>query len=162
MSNAKYRALLVDDEPSMRKLAATVFQRAGFECDLAANGRQALELLGSQTYDVMVTYLRMPDVNGHQVAVELLEKTDRPVVIVATGVTEPRIERDLRFRGVDEMLIKPVDYRGLAARVKSLIEQRAAQNTSSALTVNTASSGLQTFQGATLMAVLEQTENAAS
>jgi len=120
-----YSALIVDDEPVLRQATARALARCGFRCDLAADGRQALEMLSGQRYQVVVTDLRMPEMNGHRLAVELLKKPDRPVVIVITGVTEQKLERDLRARGVDEILLKPVDYSFVASRAKALVESRA-------------------------------------
>jgi CheY-like chemotaxis protein len=91
-------------------------------------GRQALELVKGHRYDVVATDLRMPDINGHRLSIELLAKPNRPVIIVITGVLEERLERDLRARGVDEIFFKPVDYTHVASQARTLIEARAAAN----------------------------------
>ncbi|HEX4145673.1 MAG TPA: response regulator [Pirellulales bacterium] len=122
-----YQALIIDDEPVLRQALARALGQPRFHCDFAENGRQALRMIAEQRYDLVVTDLRMPEVNGHQLAVELLGRADRPIVIVVTGVTEPKIERDLRSRGVDEIMFKPIDYSILAARALAMIESRAAR-----------------------------------
>jgi len=124
-ANEVYDALIVDDEPGLRQAMARAFTRSGFRCGLAADGLQARTLLAERQYDLVVTDLRMPEMNGHQLVVELLERDDRPVVIVVTGVTEPKIERDLRSRGVDELLFKPVDYVDLVQRGLKHVKSRA-------------------------------------
>jgi CheY-like chemotaxis protein len=122
-----FDALIVDDEPALRQAMARAFARRGFRCDLAANGNEALRRLAGQSYDVLVTDLCMPEMHGHDLVVGLLQRAKRPVVIVVTGVTDQRLERDLRARGVDEILFKPVDYALLAARAEALVELRAAK-----------------------------------
>jgi CheY-like chemotaxis protein len=120
-------ALIVDDEPSLRQSLARALAQSRFRCDFADNGRQALRMIAGSRYDLVVTNLRMPDVNGHALAVELLGQADRPVVIIVSEVIEPKIERDLRASGVDDILFKPIDYSMLAERAEELIELRAAQ-----------------------------------
>jgi DNA-binding response OmpR family regulator len=120
-----YDALLVDDEPVLRQAMARAFNRAGFRCELAGDGRHALQLMAERRFHVVITDLRMPEMNGHQLAVELLNQPNRPVVIVVTGITEQKLEVDLRARGIDEIQFKPVDYAHLAARAGALVEERA-------------------------------------
>jgi hypothetical protein len=76
---------------------------------------------------VVVTDLRMPEMNGHEFAVDLLGKKDPPVLIVLTGVTEPKIAKDLLARGVDDIMFKPIDQGVVAAKISALVEQRAAR-----------------------------------
>jgi len=127
MTKSIYRALVVDDEPAVRMVTLRELTRRGFSCDVAANGWQAKQLTETQNYDVVVTDLRMPEMNGHAFAVDLLSHANRPVVIVLTGVTEPKIAKDLISRGVDDVMFKPVDQGIVAAKVWALVEQRAAR-----------------------------------
>ena len=120
-----YDALLVDDEPVLRQAMARAFNRAGFRCELAGDGRHALQLLSERRFHIVVTDLRMPEMNGHRLAVELLQQPSRPVVIVVTGVTEQKLEADLRARGIDDILFKPVDYGQLSERARELVEERS-------------------------------------
>lgn len=119
------KVLIVDDELILRQATARFFNRAGFECDLASDGSHALELLSGRQYDLVITDLRMPSMHGHSLCVELLERRDRPVIIVVTGVVEPKLERDLRARGVDEIAFKPVDFDWLLHRADKLLVERA-------------------------------------
>src|SRR5262245_41956268 len=104
---ATFRVMVVDDEGDARLSIARFLCHEGFVCDMAIDGQQALELTQSNDYDLVLTDLRMPGVNGHKLALELLQHERRPVVIVLTGVVEPRIANDLRLRGVDELLFRP-------------------------------------------------------
>ena len=115
--------LVVEDEPGLRRVAARALTRAGFRCDLAGDGGEALERLAAHPCDVVVTDLKMPGVDGHALCVDLLAREDRPAVLVLTGVAESHVEADLRARGVDELLFKPVSYRELADVVAALAER---------------------------------------
>lgn len=48
----------------------------------------------------------------------------RPVVVVLTGVMEPRIAKDLMARGIDDILFKPTPFRSFAAKVRALVDRR--------------------------------------
>jgi DNA-binding response OmpR family regulator len=128
-SNQLYRALVVDDEPLVRQATMRSLSRAGFVCDAARDGAEADELVGQQRYDLVLTDLRMPGVNGHQLVVSLLAMANRPAVVVLTGVAEPKIAADLKTRGVDEILFKPLEYDELARRVLTIVRERAKLKT---------------------------------
>ena len=126
MSQPKYRVLVVDDEIALRLLLVREFTRIDCECDGAQNGLQAMDLIRSRHYDAVVTDLRMPERNGHWLATELLKLPSRPVVVILTGVTEPKLAKDLIAHGVDDIVFKPIDQGTLAAKVRSLIARRDA------------------------------------
>jgi DNA-binding response OmpR family regulator/HD-like signal output (HDOD) protein len=129
MASREYRALIVDDEPALRMLTMRELSRNGFICDAARDGLQARGLAAAHPYDVVVTDLCMPEMNGHALAVELLSRDNRPAIVVLTGVTEPRLAKDLIARGVDDIMFKPVDHGILAAKVRALVDRRASRPT---------------------------------
>jgi DNA-binding response OmpR family regulator len=138
MAALTYRALVADDEEPIRKLVAVALRKMGYECQLAADGDQAAQLAAKSRFDVVITDLKMPNKNGHALALELLQREDRPLIVVYTGVIEPRLAKDLLARGVDDILYKPLDFGVLAAKVTALVERRSA----------TASNHLETLPGA--------------
>ena len=85
MAEQPMRVLVVDDEPMARELTILALEHEGFECDPAIHGAQALKMLGMGRYDAVVTDLRMPELNGHALAVELLARPDRPVTFHCHG-----------------------------------------------------------------------------
>jgi HD-like signal output (HDOD) protein len=119
-----YRALVVDDEAALRNLTIRALHREGFSCDSAANGLEAGKLIQSNRYDVVITDLLMPDRNGHALASDLLASEDRPVVVILTGVLEPKLARDLTARGADCIEFKPVNYALFSAKVRGLVSRR--------------------------------------
>ena len=58
------RILIVDDKPSMRRVLAKALGKPGLDVDTATNGEDALEHMRKCTYDVVVTDLRMPKLDG--------------------------------------------------------------------------------------------------
>jgi len=124
MGQHGYRALVVDDEMLVRDLTTRALSLEGIDCNSTADGAEALQLLKRQSYDAVVTDLRMPNTHGHALAVQVLARENPPVVIVLTGVSEPRWAKDLLKRGVSDIVFKPTDYGVLALKVKKLLEER--------------------------------------
>ena len=125
MTDTLYRALVVDDDPAVRKATMRAFVEERFSCDAAANGTEAKQLLAANRYDVVVTDLQMPNGHGHALAMELLAIEDRPAIAVLTGMLDPRLAKDLIGRGVEFVEFKPVRYDLLIAKIKALVSRRA-------------------------------------
>ncbi len=126
MAAVTHRALVVDDEEPIRKLVAISLRKMGYQCELAADGEEAARLSAKSKFDVVVTDLKMPNKNGHALALDLLQTEGRPLIVVYTGVIEPRLAKDLLARGVDDILYKPLDFGVLAAKVSALVERRSS------------------------------------
>jgi len=116
------RVLLVDDSISVRKFVGQMLDKAGFDVTTAPDGAEALARLGESRFDVMVTDLEMPRVNGY----ELLEDVRRrprtralPVVVLTTraGVKHRSLAGRL---GVDHYVTKPVAEGAFVRLVASL------------------------------------------
>ena len=90
----------------------------GIECECAIDGNDALDRYLHHHHELIVTDLRMPQRNGHSLAVSLLGQIDPPMVVALTGVTEPRLADDLLARGVADIVFKPINYFDLADRLK--------------------------------------------
>jgi len=107
-----YNVMIVDDSPSMRAFVRRVIDLSGFEvgsCLNAANGAEALELLGGNAIDIILTDINMPQMNGEEF-VRKLDEQDRfrsiPVVVVSTDSTRNRIRRMLEL-GARGYVVKP-------------------------------------------------------
>jgi CheY-like chemotaxis protein len=122
---SKFRALVVDDEPQVRQMTARSLSRLGFDCETACNGQDALEWIQATAFDLVVTDLKMPEVNGHKLATELLALPQHPVIAILTGVEEPKLAKDLTARGVEKIFYKPVNFSEFAQDILYSVEQRA-------------------------------------
>ena len=121
MKGKNLRALVVDDEMLVRDLTVRALSAAGFVCEDAPDGAEAMVRLKEKNFDLLITDLRMPGQNGYRLAIDALELDPRPFIVVLTGVAEPRIAQDLLLRGVEDIVFKPVSYDVLAAKVKALM-----------------------------------------
>ena len=121
------RILIVDDEAPVRGLLRVIAQRSGLIADEAGNGFECLELLGRNTYDVILLDLAMPWMNGLEVIEYLKRKDSHPAVIVLTAMTK------WNFAGIDPEVVhcilrKPCDVdllsSMLCAAAKAMFERR--------------------------------------
>lgn len=117
------RVLVVDDEATIRDLLAKTLALAEYDVDLAPDGRTALERLRIIPYDLLITDLKMPGVDGLAVIREARRlKADIPVIIITGFSTEASAIEAVNL-GVSGYLTKPFRVpRVLAAAAKALGE----------------------------------------
>jgi two-component system, cell cycle response regulator DivK len=112
--------LVVDDSELNRKLARDVLRAAGFRTVEAANGREAIALARDHGPDVILLDLRLPDMEGVEVARALLDEpgTARIPVIALSAVRHLGDDAVLRAAGFDGYIAKPIDIRTFPAQVR--------------------------------------------
>jgi len=118
------RILVVDDERSMRELLAIVLRREGYEVLLADNGRSAVELLGREPVDLLISDIKMPDLSGVEVlrAAKKIDQDILGIMITAFASTDSAVEA-MRL-GACDYLSKPFDIDLLKMKVREKIENR--------------------------------------
>ena len=122
-SGGRPRVLVVDDEATIRDLLSKTLALAEYDVDMAPDGRTALERLRIIPYDLLITDLKMPGVDGLTVIREARRlKADLPVIII-TGFSNEASAIEAVNLGVSGYLTKPFRVpRVLAAAAKALGE----------------------------------------
>jgi signal transduction histidine kinase len=120
-SGRRPRALVVEDNPDMLRFTTGVLADE-FECDTAANGEEALELLERQPADVVVTDVMMPVMDGAELVGEMRARPALSAipVIVLTAVAEQELRVDLLRSGATDFLTKPFEPEELLVRARNL------------------------------------------
>jgi CheY-like chemotaxis protein len=118
--------LVVDDDPSIRKMIVAALRREGYRFLEAGNGREALDLMRSDHPDVVVLDLMMPVVSGWDVLRERLNEPElsRIPVIIVSANREPELSSAID-KGICAFLPKPFDIGALSALVKSCVRPEA-------------------------------------
>jgi CheY-like chemotaxis protein len=107
------RILVVEDEDHIRELLGFLLRTEGAAVRTARCGRAAVEAAAAWDFDVLLTDIGLPDVEGDHLIKEILGmKTSRPRVVVVTGFTEPYLGR-ARRAGADAVFTKPLDWADL-------------------------------------------------
>lgn len=124
-----FRILIVDDEPSVcRGMKQLIdWNSYGFEvAGTAGNGRQALELQKENHYDVIITDLKMPLVDGIELIKRLAEEKETCKVIIVSAYGEFSYAQAAMQYGVRYYLLKPVDENILCGYLSKIAEDLAA------------------------------------
>ena len=104
------RVLIVDDEASVRLLLSRLLMRDGHIVREASGGREAMELLRSHPFDLLITDLGMPEVSGHLVARCAHDTQPDLPIILSTGWGETISPDQLKTLGAAALLAKPFTY----------------------------------------------------
>ena len=121
----KIRALVVDDEPSIRNLLRRFLSRRGFDVEVAANGEEALELISDDPPDILVIDLYMPKVNGHEVLKQIKENDiDVGVICTISGYASDDDARECLRLGAADHLSKPLDLKQLDWSIRLRLDSK--------------------------------------
>lgn len=116
------RILIVDDEPALLRIVARVLSTLDAEIDTAENGLRALEKMQATSYDLVISDVRMPGVDGAQLLQRAVEqKLFRGAFIILTGHADYTVEHLLKL-GADEVLKKPLSREALVEVAKRFLE----------------------------------------
>src|SRR2546427_577715 len=125
MTTASHAHLLfVDDEPALRTLMAERLGERGFEVAQAESGERALQLLEQFAFDIIITDLRMPGIDGTHVIEAALERYPGIVGIVITGYGTVKDAVDAIKRGASDFIAKPFQFDELMHVLQKAVEQR--------------------------------------
>ena len=117
--------LIVDDEQSYRQLLTLVFEGDGHLIRTASNGREALGLLQKEPADVIISDVRMPDMDGIEMLSSVRETMPDLGVILMTAFASVETAREAFKLGADDFIQKPFDVEELKLIVKKTLEKQA-------------------------------------
>jgi two-component system response regulator PilR (NtrC family) len=120
--------LIVDDEQSYRQLLSLVFEGDGHSIRTAMNGREALELLQAEPADVIVSDVKMPDMDGIEMLRAIRETLPDTGVVLMTAFASVETAREAFKLGADDFIQKPFDVEELKLIVKKTLEKQALIN----------------------------------
>ena len=118
------KVLVVEDIALNQLLMKTVLDDFGFERDIAANGKIAIEKLKSQSYDIILMDLQMPEMNGFE-ATEYIRNTMNskiPIIALTADVTTVDLEKCTAV-GMNDYIAKPVDETVLYSKIIRLVKK---------------------------------------
>jgi DNA-binding NtrC family response regulator len=107
METDRIRLLIVDDEPIVVKRLRQIFEKVGYQVAVFTQGRPALEDLNNNAYDIVVTDLRMEDVDGMKILEAARGKNPGIKVIIITAFAEMETAREAFRKGVFDFITKP-------------------------------------------------------
>ncbi len=116
--------LIVEDEAKIRELVRRYLERAGLRVLTTGSGAEAITMAADAHPDLVVLDLGLPDVPGEEVARELRDSSDVPILMLTARSEEPDRIAGLEL-GADDYVTKPFSPRELVLRVQAVLRRRA-------------------------------------
>lgn len=116
------RVLLAEDDPAISKLIATNLSVAGYDTTCVMDGRQALQAIQAQRYDIALCDIMMPEMDGFELLPYMHDKQIPVIYISAKADVQSRVQ-GLRL-GAEDYLVKPFDILELLVRMEKVLSRR--------------------------------------
>jgi CheY-like chemotaxis protein len=113
----KLRIMVLDDEPIVGKRLLPALSKHGFEVEVFEDPRKALSRLEEQEFDIVVTDVRMEEVDGIQVLEHIMSTCEHTRVILITGYATVEVAREALVKGAFDFIAKPFKPKDLRAVV---------------------------------------------
>lgn len=128
----KHRILVVDDELLIRDLLYDFFITQDWDITVAENGQRAIDCLKNQEFDIVLTDLKMPDIDGMDLTGQIRNLYGDLPVVIMTGYPSLDSALEALRHKVDDYIIKPFNINQLFKVVKKAVEsgrKKAAADT---------------------------------
>jgi len=123
-AQSKERILVVDDERAIRELVRRLLVSAGYDCGTAGSSAEAAELLGRQSFDVLLADLQLPGESGLDLLARVRDRHPNTAAIVMSGVHDPQLADASRSLGASGYLVKPFSPEELWSEVLYALRRR--------------------------------------
>ena len=117
------KILVVEDDRNFNDLIATILRQNGYTVQGAENPPAAYDLLQSEQFDLVLSDIMMPQVDGYQFAQEL-RRTDPSIPILFIKARDDIASKEKGFNsGIDDYMVKPINFNELLLRIKALLRR---------------------------------------
>jgi DNA-binding NtrC family response regulator len=103
----KVQVLILDDEPIVGKRLAPALAKLGCEVESFEDPKKALERIEEKTFDIVVTDIRMEEIDGIEILEKVKARSDHTKVIMITGYATVEVAREALGKGAFDFIAKP-------------------------------------------------------
>ena len=118
------KILVVDDEEAIREVVSTLLEAQGYRCTVCANGRLALEAFRKDSFDLALSDIVMPEMDGLKLLAELRSEDPDVPVIMVTAMHDISIALEAIRAGAYDYILKPFEKDQLHLSVRRALEHR--------------------------------------
>lgn len=126
-ASGKGNVLVVDDEPQITRVLKTTLSSLGYGTRTAGDGQEALELMKTWSPDLLITDLRMPNMDGLELCRQVRATSQMPIIVLSVR-GEERIKVQALDAGADDYVTKPFSTNELLARVRAALRRAALKD----------------------------------
>ncbi len=126
MPNGKGNILVVDDEPQITRVLKTTLSSQGYGTRTASDGDDALQMMKDWSPDLLITDLRMPNMDGLELCRRVRANSQIPIIVLSVR-GEEKIKVQALDAGADDYVTKPFSTNELLARVRAALRRAAAK-----------------------------------
>jgi DNA-binding NtrC family response regulator len=124
MKKTMERILVVDDDPEIREAVADVLRQAGYDVDEAKDGKKAIKCIETGSYDLVLTDLNLPKVDGMKVLRHVLDESPDTICIILTGFGTIKGSVEAIKMGAFDYISKPVKSDEIVIVVEKALKYR--------------------------------------
>ncbi|NLC69730.1 MAG: sigma-54-dependent Fis family transcriptional regulator [Desulfuromonadaceae bacterium] len=127
----QFQILIVEDEAPNREALAMLLKKAGYEIQVAASGEEAFERLNKTTFDIVVTDLFLPGINGIEILKRVKKESPDTHVLMITGNASAETAVEAMKEGAFDYITKPINFEKLKLLMAKALEKSllVAENT---------------------------------
>jgi two-component system response regulator PilR (NtrC family) len=120
----KGKILIADDERTIRETVSMILNEEGYETDSVSNGKEALELLETKNFDILITDIKMPEMDGMALINQSFKICPQTSIIIITAHGSIESAIDALRKGAFDYILKPFDFDDLLLRVGRLMNHK--------------------------------------
>ncbi len=124
MPQSDFRILVVDDEPMIREILRETLEQEGHRVSEAENGKVACDMIGTEGFDLVLTDVKMPVMDGFTLMKNLGDLTDVIPIIVITSFSDIDVAVDAIRLGAYDYIVKPFNISQVTISVRRALERR--------------------------------------
>lgn len=121
------RILIVEDEETLAASLRRVFTKEGYSVDITADGESGLEIIEKNSYDLIITDIILPGMNGIELLRKIKEREPDQIVIIITAYASLETAVEALRAGAYDYVIKPIIHEEIKQIVRNALKQRALQ-----------------------------------
>jgi len=132
-----FKILIAEDDNELRLMFQRFLTRNGFSVTAVTNGKEALDVLSNDFFDLIVSDIMMPVLDGYELVRSLRDSGDNTPVLMITAKSEYEDMRLGFLSGTDDYMVKPVNVNEMLLRINALLRRAQMANDKSQTIGNT-------------------------
>jgi DNA-binding NtrC family response regulator len=116
--------LVVDDDPSIRKVLAAILEEKGYNVEVVDNGKKAIGKSKTRFYNLALIDIRLPDMEGTELLTQMKQTVPKMIKVIITGYPSIQNAVEALNNGADAYIIKPLDIDKALSIIENLLEKQ--------------------------------------